>query len=249
MAGCQLQPLGGCSAPDLPAHPNPAGGAGFPKRAAADYGGVFLPSTLPTLLLAHHTSGHGAAGACTVQPFSVPLLNDVASVCAFQHGPCTPLHFTRLSCRLSWSATAGTGQSGGVGSGNSHCTERAGKRVCWHAIGTGGCSQTARSIDQSCRSALRACPRHIRKLVRPPLPPLQCTPASVRCSEALLAAAGPSVDLDLPNLPIALQMLRAHVRASRDMIARQHRQESAELAQKAVSAGCEAGGRGWMCCC
>lgn len=64
----------------------------------------------------------------------------------------------------------------------------------------------------------------------------QCTPASVRCSEALLAAAGPSVDLDSPNLPIALQMLRAHVRASRDMIARQHRRESAELAQKAKEA-------------
>lgn len=80
--------------------------------------------------------------------------------------------------------------------------------------------------------------------MRPPLPPLQRTPASVRCSEALLAAAGPSVDLDSRNLPIALDMLRAHVKASRDMIARHHRRESAELAQKAASAGCEAGGRG-----
>ena len=139
VARCQLQPLGGRTAPDLPAHPSPAGSAGFPKRAAADYRGLFhagRAAYAAPLLFAHHTSGHGAAGACTVQPVSVPLFNDVACVCAFQRCPCTPLIFTRLS----WSATAGTRQSGGVGGGNFHCTERAGKGVRWHAVGTGGCA-------------------------------------------------------------------------------------------------------------
>lgn len=101
VARCQLQPLGGRTAPDLPAHPSPAGSTGFPKRAAADYRGVFhagRAAYAAPLLFAHHTSGHGAAGACTAQPVSVPLFNDVACVCAFSAAHA--LHSTSLHSPL-----------------------------------------------------------------------------------------------------------------------------------------------------
>lgn len=83
-----------------------------------------------------------------------------------------------------------------------------------------------------------SCPAHPSEATSawPPAAAAQATPTSARCCEAVLAAAGPAVQLEAEALPDWLQLVQLvqRVREAEHMVQLVQRLESASLEQKAV---------------
>ena len=211
--------------------------------------GALLPAVLPQLIcgsrsalqhLAEHPGLAAVAGLCTNSLHSPPLCHSLwvqAQGRAVEAGAALLHTLTKQASVLLLRTRPAGGVDAWRAAGSQHGLGR------WLAL-----PLLWRTSSPHMQEAGPAHPSEATS-AWPPAAAAQATPTSARCCEAVLAAAGPAVQLEAEELPDWLQLVHLvqRVREAEHMVQLVQRLESASLEQKAVRSSWRCALRGRRC--